>query len=84
MEMPCMCDCGNWFDLNDGWPSKHGSKTVCENCHDSEEEVECLENEIDAVKEAMDDKIISKRVGTSQLRELNKKLASAQKEHVRL
>lgn len=38
MEMPCMCDCGNWFDLNDGHPRKDSNIVVCEGCHRKEQE----------------------------------------------
>lgn len=39
MEMPCLCDCGNWFDLNDGYRDKrYGSnKVICESCHENQE-----------------------------------------------
>jgi hypothetical protein len=33
MEMPCLCDCGNWFDLNDGYASLKSDKVVCRECH---------------------------------------------------
>lgn len=32
MEMPCRCNCGNWFDLNDGIKSLHSDSVICENC----------------------------------------------------
>jgi hypothetical protein len=38
-DMPCRCDCGNWFDLNDGWPSLDPYKAnvlVCGECHELE------------------------------------------------
>jgi hypothetical protein len=36
MDMPCLCDCGNWFDLNDGYGSLKPNKrnmVVCPKCH---------------------------------------------------
>lgn len=36
MEMPCMCDCGKWFDLNDGYSSKHSNEVICKECKDAE------------------------------------------------
>ena len=36
MDMPCMCDCGNWFDLNDGYSSQNSNKVVCKECKDAE------------------------------------------------
>lgn len=47
MEMPTLCDCGEWFDLNDGFCSKTKNETICEACHDLEEDIEDYENEID-------------------------------------
>jgi len=32
MDMPCRCNCGNWFDLNDGHTV--GDKIVCRECKD--------------------------------------------------
>lgn len=37
MEMPCLCDCGEWFDLLEGFPSKEDDrKVICENCYQDE------------------------------------------------
>jgi len=32
MDMPCLCDCGTWFDLNKGYRG-YNNKIVCERCH---------------------------------------------------
>jgi hypothetical protein len=32
MECPCMCDCGQWFDLEDGYSDDQINKVVCKNC----------------------------------------------------
>jgi hypothetical protein len=32
MDMPCMCDCGEFFDLNDGNPCAGCNKIFCEEC----------------------------------------------------
>jgi len=61
MDMPCQCDCGNFFDLNDGYSSHFKStgvsslkQVICEDCHIKEEDyielqsdIEGLENEIE-------------------------------------
>ncbi len=47
-EMPTPCEhCGEWFDLNDGYPSRkwHKDITICPKCH-NEEMIE-IENEED-------------------------------------
>lgn len=36
MECPCRCDCGKWFDLNDGYSSKHSNEVICKECKDAE------------------------------------------------
>ncbi len=36
MEMPVMCECGVWFDLNDGYGKEDENVTVCESCHNKE------------------------------------------------
>ena len=36
MDMPCRCDCGNWFDLNDGYSSLNSNKVICKECKDFE------------------------------------------------
>lgn len=37
MEAPCRCDCGMWFDLEDGHNSKKGNKIICRECHEAEQ-----------------------------------------------
>jgi len=32
MDMPCLCDCGTWFDLNDGNPCDSCDVIQCEKC----------------------------------------------------
>lgn len=38
MEAPCRCDCGKWFDLEDGYRSGNG--IVCRECKEALEEDE--------------------------------------------
>ena len=53
MDMPCLCDCGNRFELNDGYgslkPNKKGV-AVCPECHFDEnkwhKQIEDLRDEI--------------------------------------
>ena len=52
MEMPCQCRCGEWFDLDDGYPSTQhrqfmGIEVVCRACHDVEERIYEIEREIE-------------------------------------
>ena len=47
MEMPCRCDCGKWFDLNDGYSSeRQKNKVICGECGEKEEKEIDLEEEI--------------------------------------
>lgn len=36
MECPCLCDCGKWFEVTDGWlpPGKSSGETVCRDCYE--------------------------------------------------
>jgi hypothetical protein len=34
MDMPCMCDCGEWFDLNEGNTCDGCNKVFCTECVD--------------------------------------------------
>jgi len=48
MEMPCKCDCGQWFDLNDGkrdlrWGS---NKIICKSCHNNQLKRKDIEDQI--------------------------------------
>ena len=45
MEAPCMCDCGNWFDLEDGYGSKNSSKVICRECKDAESSLDLDEDD---------------------------------------
>lgn len=37
MEAPCRCDCGNWFDLDDGHRSERKqNRIVCRECAEDE------------------------------------------------
>ena len=51
MEMPCQCDCGEWFDLQNGFPKRNSNVVICKKCHEKEkaiyDQIEALENEIE-------------------------------------
>lgn len=57
MEMPCQCECGDWFDLNDGWtnPRNRGEgEIICNECYRRiSQEVE-IEEEIADLKERIE------------------------------
>lgn len=50
MEAPCLCDCGQWFDLTDGYGKRNSNTVICAACHEKEEEIEEIELEIDALQ----------------------------------
>lgn len=60
-DMPCRCECGKWFDLNDGYSSIHGCNVICQECHDLEEYEDGMRqaqqqlDEIDDYKEEWDE-----------------------------
>lgn len=55
MEEPCQCDCGKWFDLQDGDSSMYSNKIICEECGDKEEAEEERQIEIDDIEQDLDD-----------------------------
>lgn len=74
MDMPCMCECGNWFDLNDGYRKRNSNIVVCERCHEKDEQEEEIENEIEDLENQMDSGDIGKREGKRRIKELKEKL----------
>lgn len=53
-DMPVICDCGNVFDLNNGYTSlKDNSKTVCPECFEKQSEDQEREDEIEVLKETI-------------------------------
>jgi hypothetical protein len=56
MEEPCTCDCGEPFDLQDGYPSLHSKVVVCYDCHkreqDEADKKEEIEQEIETIGNA--------------------------------
>ena len=71
MEAPCCCDCGNWFDLDDGCESEvHRGKIICEECHNTELEEKEIEDEIDTLVDEMKDAYSTIKYHTARLIEL--------------
>ncbi len=44
MEEPCRCDCGMWFDLQDGYPNWTHTKTICRECKEAEDNYDAPDN----------------------------------------
>lgn len=55
MECPCVCNCGNIFDLNDGFRSLNSNIVVCEKCHDSEKKQDKINDLIGQLNLAKDE-----------------------------
>lgn len=72
MEMPCRCDCGNWFELTEGFASTAlmSNKVICRDCHDEEVKEDERESEIEWTLEAMENGAIGRREGKKKLKEL--------------
>lgn len=75
MEMPCRCDCGKMFDLNDGYPSIKRSRNivVCPACHAEEARVELIESEIESLEQQIED-ARSERPYKRHIKALQKKI----------
>lgn len=52
MEMPCQCDCGKWFDLNDGYSSRliGSNKVICGECSGLQDAIVGIRNQIDELE----------------------------------
>ncbi|AZB17594.1 hypothetical protein EG352_07345 [Chryseobacterium indologenes] len=81
-EMPTPCDCGEWFDLHDGYGSKTKNVTICSNCHEIEEEIEDFQNEIDELKTAITNGE-NRRQNKKQLKLVKMKLKEKQSELIK-
>lgn len=73
MEMPTPCQkCGKWFDLNDGTGSTKWfpNTVICQKCGDEEEKEVERDEEIEDLKNQIDDAEITIKDCRSRLSEL--------------
>lgn len=71
MEAPCMCRCGNWFDLDDGCRSERfKNELICEECSKTEEEEIERQEEIDELIEGLSEAEWTIRFNHRRLTEL--------------
>lgn len=71
MEMPCRCDCGKWFDLNDGHGSeRHPSKVICNECSEVEQREIEREEEIQEWHDQLADAELTVKEATAELMKL--------------
>lgn len=70
MEMPCLCDCGKWFDLLDGHPSKKSDKVVCVDCSLEEKKEADMEADAYDIAWSFNQGDIGKREFKKQLKAL--------------
>lgn len=73
MEMPCRCDCGNWFDLLDGFSKRDSDIIICEDCYKIQEEEREVEEEVQDIKQEIADAEWTIQDSTSRLNILLKK-----------
>jgi hypothetical protein len=73
MDMPCLCDCGEWFDLLEGNSSLHSNKVICDTCSQTEEEEKEREEEIDNLRNTISDAEIDIKNAKERLKELGAK-----------
>lgn len=70
MEAPCRCDCGKWFDLDDGHTTE-SNKIVCGECGEAAEEAREREEEIQDLLNDLSDANFTINACTKRLTELN-------------
>ncbi len=62
MEMPCLCECGKWFDLNDGRRSSCSGITVCLSCFNIDAEITDLYETIESLEAMKGKKKLIKKI----------------------
>lgn len=55
MEAPCQCDCGEWFDLDNGCASERSDKIICHDCKKAEEKEIQREEDIEDLTSSLRD-----------------------------
>ena len=56
MEEPTPCmECGEWFELGEGFKSLEGPVTICEDCHDKEVADAEKQEHVDEIKNKITD-----------------------------
>jgi len=70
MEMPCKCDCGNWFDLDEGNTSHNSNKIICDDCFEKEEKEIEVQQEVEDLNSTIEDAIITIQDSKARLNEL--------------
>jgi hypothetical protein len=79
MEMPCRCDCGKWFDLNDGYSSeKQKNKVICGECGETEEKEIEREEQITDWKSSYDNAKYDMESAAKELKKLGVDVAPLQ------
>lgn len=72
MEMPCMCRCGEWFDLDEGNTSSKDNKTlICDTCYQEEESENERREQIEDLTSLIEDAVYTIKDCKKQLAELN-------------
>ncbi len=73
MEMPTPCQkCGEWFDLNDGRSSEKWfpDTVICEKCADEERKEIDSDEEIQDLKNSIDDAVVTIKEARNRLSEM--------------
>jgi hypothetical protein len=55
MEEPCVCRCGEVFELGDGYESREGNTVICVKCSNEEDEEAEREEEISDLLNALEE-----------------------------
>ena len=82
MECPCPCQqCGDWFDLHDGYGSEKWfpNTVICEPCFREEEKEIERDEEIKELKDSIEDAEVTIRESKARLKELGVKYKAKDK-----
>lgn len=69
-SMPVVCDCGEWFDLSDGYPDRDSNKVICKTCHLVQKQEEELADDLYELASALDNGDVSFNGARGQLKAL--------------
>lgn len=81
MEMPCQCQkCNGWFDLHDGVGSDKWvpNTVICEDCANIEQKEIEIEDEIEDLKNEIEDAEYTISSGNARMAELERQLKDIQ------
>lgn len=73
MEQPCKCDCGQWFELNEGF-GDGGGNVICPSCHRRFRRIDEIKDDIEECKKDISNAEWTLNNSTEELHKLEREL----------